>query len=229
MIATPDSQIPETVEQLAANQSLKQRQTVFLHTSGALSSAVLLDLKSANAQIGSLHPLVSVSDQKTGAKKFANAYFCVEGDDAAVARAETIVAVLNGRSFTIPTQNKVLYHAAAVLSAGHLIALFDLAAETLSDCGIERAQANQILLPLVSSAVENLTAQTPAQALTGTFARADVETMKKHLASLRGKAADEIYRELGKRSIELARAQGADSARLKEMNDLIEDLPKPES
>jgi len=95
--------------------------------------------------------------------------------------------------------------------------LFDLASQTLADCGLDLAEARKILMPLVVSTLENLKHQTPAAALTGTFARADTTTMQKHLAALRGKKALEIYVKLGFRSLELAAEQGANAEKLAEM------------
>ncbi|HEX9926989.1 MAG TPA: Rossmann-like and DUF2520 domain-containing protein [Pyrinomonadaceae bacterium] len=217
-ITTPDPEIEPTAARLAANRNFNS-ETIFLHTSGSLSSAVLSRLKNVGANTGSLHPLVSVSDPGAGAERFAGAFFCVEGDATAVAAAKQIVADLGGESFEINPEFKTLYHAAALMTAGHLIALFDVAAETLSRCGVEESEARRILLPLAQSAVGNLGRQTPAEALTGTFARADAETMQRHLESLcEHETALRIYVELGKRSIELAREQGADDEKLEEMH-----------
>jgi predicted short-subunit dehydrogenase-like oxidoreductase (DUF2520 family) len=220
-ITTPDPEIEPTAARLASNHNFNS-QTIFLHTSGSLSSAVLNRLKETGASTGSLHPLVSVSDPVAGAERFRSAFFCVEGDASAVAAAKQIIADLGGESFEINPEFKTLYHAAAVMTAGHLVALFDVAAETLSHCGVEETQARRILLPLARSAVENLSGQTPAAALTGTFARADVETMRRHLESLRvNETALRVYAELGKRSIELAREQGAEAAKLEEMAEIL--------
>jgi predicted short-subunit dehydrogenase-like oxidoreductase (DUF2520 family) len=216
LITTPDPEIKGVAEILAKLQTLN-KQTVFLHTSGSLSSDVLHDLREKGGKIGSLHPLVSVSNAVLGAENFKGAYFCIEGDAEAVEIAEKIASDLAGNSFTIPTAQKPLYHAAAVMSAGHLVALFDLASETLADCGIEKHLARAMLLPLVSSTVENLKKQTPAAALTGTFARADLETMRKHLTALKGKNAARVYIELGKKSLQLAAEQAVDKERLTAM------------
>ena len=216
-ITTPDPEIEPTAMRLAANRNFNS-ETIFLHTSGSLSSAVLSRLKNVGANTGSLHPLVSVSDSGAGAERFAGAFFCVEGERRAVAAAKQIAADLGGESFEINPEFKTLYHAAALMTAGHLVALFDVAAETLSRCGVEESEARRILLPLAQSAVENLGRQTPAAALTGTFARADAETMQRHLESLTtNEAALRVYVELGKRSIELASEQGADDEKLEEM------------
>ena len=94
------------------------------------------------------------------------------------------------------------------MSAGNVVALFDVALEMLVQCGLTRHEAQSVLLPLIASTVRNLETKEPVDALTGTFARGDVETVKLHLASLKGrKLADalELYRLLGKRSLELSK------------------------
>ena len=225
-ITTVDSAIAATAARLAELPQFAKRDTIFLHTSGALSSEILAVLRDGNGKIGSLHPLVSVSDSMIGADKFANAYFCIEGESEAVAVARKIVTDLGGNGFSIAAEHKPLYHAAAVTSAGHTVALFDAAAAMLENCGLANDQARRILLPLLHSAVENLSKQTPSAALTGTFARADVDTLQKHLAAI--KALDDanllaIYLELGKRSLKLAREQGADTAKIEQMLLMVND------
>jgi predicted short-subunit dehydrogenase-like oxidoreductase (DUF2520 family) len=77
--------------------------------------------------------------------------------------------------------------------------------------------AKEILLPLVSSTVSNLNQQTTAEALTGTFARADTDTFTRHIASLNQYGTDElleIYLLLGERSLELAARQGVSAERI---------------
>ncbi len=217
-IVTPDPEIRLTAERLATLTNFDSN-TIFLHTSGSLSSEILQNLREAGAKTGSLHPLVAVSDSQSGAEKFAGAFFCIEGEPEAVEIAKKIVADLGGNAFSIATEYKALYHAAAVMAAGHLVALFDAASEALSNCGIEKTNAEKILLPLIHSAIENLSAQTPEKALTGTFARADIETMERHLAALQKQNPDIllIYGLLGLRSIKLAAARGVDQSKLAEM------------
>ena len=75
-------------------------------------------------------------------------------------------------------ESKALYHAAALTAAGHLTALIDLAMEMLVSCGLNRRAAQEVLMPLVESAVNNLKASPPEKALTGTFARGDLATVQ---------------------------------------------------
>ncbi|MGI8469452.1 MAG: Rossmann-like and DUF2520 domain-containing protein [Pyrinomonadaceae bacterium] len=220
-ITTPDAEIRMIAEKLT--NTLKHKPFVF-HTSGALSSEVLQSLKNIGCPTGSIHPLVSVSDSVNGAENFKNVFFCVEGLSSAVALAEKIVARLEGKSFSIPTEFKTLYHASAVMASGHLVALFSVAVEMLAACGLSETEAQKILFPLLSSTIKNLSAQTPAKALTGTFARGDAETLRRHLETLRENASAqtlEIYRQLGLRSLHLAERQGANAEKLAEMMNLM--------
>jgi predicted short-subunit dehydrogenase-like oxidoreductase (DUF2520 family) len=221
LITTQDSEIKTVADKLA--KTLKSRPQVF-HTSGSLSSEILKNLKAVGCQIGSIHPLVSISDARLGAERFAAAYFCVEGDETAVKTAGEIVEQLGGKSFSIAAKYKALYHASAVTACGHLVALVDAAIEMLTKCGLPEKDARKILLPLIKSTVENLEKQTPPEALTGTFARADVETLGKHLNILRENVSPEaleIYLHLGERSLDLAESQGANKENLKKMSGQI--------
>ncbi len=220
-ITTQDFEIENAANQLA--EKLENQPFVF-HTSGSLSSDVLHVLKDAGCKIGSIHPLVSISDAILGAERFETAYFCIEGDAESIEVAEKIVADLRGKSFRVATEYKTLYHASAVMASGHLVALVDTAIELLSKCGLNDANAQEVFLPLIKSTVENLQTQTMSEALTGTFARADVKTFENHLEILRENVSTEaleIYLQLGMRSAHLAERQGANRGKLAEIIEKI--------
>jgi predicted short-subunit dehydrogenase-like oxidoreductase (DUF2520 family) len=231
LITTPDDNIAPVAKQLAAifkpkpvrsrdHKSGPAARRAVLHTSGALASDILEPLRSAGFAVGSLHPLVSISESRSGAESFTQAFFSVEGDPAAVRAGRLIVRSLGGESFTIDSSRKALYHAAAVIASPHMTALLDIAVEMLVLCGLSTTRARRILLPLVQSTLANLTTQDPARALTGTFKRGDVSTVQKHLAAL-GAAnlpqALAAYIVLGQRSISLAKRRSANPAGLDEI------------
>jgi predicted short-subunit dehydrogenase-like oxidoreductase (DUF2520 family) len=221
LITTQDFEIENAAKRLA--EKLDYQPFVF-HTSGSLSSDVLRVLKDAGCKIGSIHPLVSISDAIMGAKRFEDVYFCVEGDEESLEIAEKIVSDLKGKSFRIASEFKPLYHAAAVTASGHLNALVDVAIEMLSKCGLNDVEAREIFLPLIKSTVENLRTQTTAEALTGTFARADVKTFENHLKILRENVSEEaleVYLQLGMRSSHLAERQGANREKIAEILEKI--------
>lgn len=213
-ITTQDSHIVAAAGALA--KKVMSSPIVF-HTSGSYSSSILDELKKAGSRTGSVHPLVSISKPELGPDRFRNAFFCVEGDPAAVEMGKQIVADLGGRPFSIDTKFKTLYHASAVTACGHLVALFDAAVEMMTKCGLSADESKNILMPLVTSTVQNLNEQSTAAALTGTFARADIETFTRHLTALNENVSDdllEIYLLLGERSLELATKQGVNQERI---------------
>ena len=72
LITTPDPEIREAAARIAKRL---REDSIVLHTSGSLSSDILADLRSNGASVGSLHPLVSISDPVLGSEKFSGAFF----------------------------------------------------------------------------------------------------------------------------------------------------------
>lgn len=226
LISTPDDALEPVVSQLAAllKPSRPANRKVAVHTSGALTSEVLKSLRAAGFAVASLHPLISIADADSKKEIFQGSYFCIEGDREAVRAASTMVKHLGGLSFTIDAKAKALYHAAAVMSSGHVTALFDLAVETLRRCGLSSRRARAVLLPLLASTAANLESKDSAHALTGPFARGDAKTAAKHLAALKSAGADEAlaaYIILGRRSLKLAKTLPGHPQALAQMSRLL--------
>ena len=200
LITVPDDQIPKVAMELSEINA--DRKVTVLHTSGALSSDVLAPLRAKGWHTGSIHPLLSVSAARDTALQ--GAFWSVEGDPQALRVGKEIVRELGGKSFSIRSEDKPLYHAAAVMVSGNVTALFDIALEMLGECGLDRKTARTILLPLIASTVRNLETKTPEESLTGTFSRGDVATVKRHLAVMKNREVRQLYRILGERSLQLA-------------------------
>jgi predicted short-subunit dehydrogenase-like oxidoreductase (DUF2520 family) len=225
LLTTPDDEIAEVAANLAAVQKRNHHPTI-LHTSGALSSSVLAPLQRRGSHTGSLHPLTSVSDPLDGKRSLRGAFYCVEGDRKAVVTATRIVRTLGGQSFSINSDKKPLYHAAAVMAAGHTVALFDTASEMLEHCGLKRIDAERVLLPLLRSTVANLERSGVAEALTGTFDRGEVSTVKEHLRLLQTERLHDalaIYRLLGLRSLRISPKRKKNATRFAELERWLRD------
>ena len=223
IVATPDDAIEATAQQLSRVLTNKTRATI-LHTSGALSSEILTPLTEKHFETGSIHPLVSISNSAAGADALRGAFYCLEGTRKAKAVAASLVRALGGTSFSVSSENKALYHAAAVMASPHLVSLFDLATEMLEACGLSKQKSREILAPLLASTVTNLKTANAARALTGTFARGDVATVRRHLAALSRKeltAAHEVYKLLGLHSLKLAEQRGLDARRSQQIGKLL--------
>jgi predicted short-subunit dehydrogenase-like oxidoreductase (DUF2520 family) len=219
LITTQDTEIRSVAESIAGKTS-----AVILHTSGSLSSDVLESLRLSGCEIGSLHPLVSISDPETGAEMFSGAYFCIEGDPKAKNGAEQIARELGGKTLSIPTASKPLYHAAAVMCSGHLVALIDAARSVLERSGVDSADSAAVLEPLISSTIDNLRSQTADEALTGPFARLDRPAFRRHLDALSALADEnvlDIYLDLALRSLDIMRRSHREPAEVADFREEV--------
>lgn len=219
-IATPDQDISGTAALLAGK--LRKGSCVF-HLSGVLSSNSLAQIADTN-QTGSFHPLVSTSDPIAGSGKFAGAYFCIEGSALAGQKAIRIAEALRGHPFFVRTDRKELYHAAAVMASGNFVALVDIAISMLQNCGLEGADADEVLLPLIKSTFENIELGGAKRALTGPFARLDADAFEAHLLSFDGNVSANvrrIYLDLAERSLELAGHEGESAERAAKLRQRI--------
>ena len=181
LIATSDDQVAKVAKSLAEAEG-KWRGKVVLHTSGALDSSVLVQLKRRGASVGSMHP---IHPFPSPVKKFpVGVIFGVEGTPTAVRRAEALVRALRGKAVRVRSKDKALYHASAVMVAGHLMTLVDLGVRAMSRSGVPAKQARAALLPLVFSTVGNYSKK-GSKTWTGPFERGDVETVRRHLQAIK--------------------------------------------
>jgi predicted short-subunit dehydrogenase-like oxidoreductase (DUF2520 family) len=221
IIATGDPQISVVAHEL--ERSLLGKPTI-LHTSGSLSSSILRGLAGIGCSIGSIHPLISVSTFSAGDEVFQGSYFCVEGDETGYSAGVDIATALGGLPFSVDPDKKPLYHAAAVMACGHLTALIDIANAMMERCGIDGQDSKTILLPLIESTISNIESRGTSAALTGNFARADAETVARHIDAMRHKTDSEtleIYRLLGEISLRIAKRNGVDPDRIYEVRKLL--------
>jgi len=221
IITTDDDSIAEVSRSLVE----KVRGTPdVLHTSGSLDSTVLYQLRDVGCSIASMHPLVSVTEE-SGASVFSGAFFCIEGDQKAAETANEVAINLGGNPVTISSEKKALYHAAAVTSAGHIVALIDIASKMLNKAGIDEEATLKILKPLVSSVVESVFANGIDKSLTGTYSRGDVKTSTRHLMALdeiHDPRSREIFINLALHSIQIARRNGIDELKAAEIETILD-------
>jgi predicted short-subunit dehydrogenase-like oxidoreductase (DUF2520 family) len=217
LIAVPDDAIADAVAELAAVHL--PRAVPVLHASGSQSIDVLAPLAAQGHSVGGMHALAAIADPVEGADRLRGATFGVEGDGAARALAERLVAACGGRVLSIRPGGKALYHAAAVFASNYAVALLSVAERLMVEAGIPAEDAQPALTALAAGAVENVAARGPAEALTGPVARGDAATVARHLARLSGADRD-VYCLLGREALKLAESRGlapAAAARLREL------------
>jgi predicted short-subunit dehydrogenase-like oxidoreductase (DUF2520 family) len=222
LITTPDDKIKDAVE-LVLNTAPKAGRKVALHTSGALASDALGLLPAHGFSIGSCHPLQAFESPARAIIHARASYFCIEGEARAVRAARRLVRQIGARYFEISTEMKSLYHAAAVMASGGVVALVSISLEMLARCGLTEAESKKVLLPLVEGTIANVRAIGPARALTGPVRRGDRGTVERNMKALAGIDSTwlELYRLLAARSMTLAEEAGLDERSLAQLRGLL--------
>jgi predicted short-subunit dehydrogenase-like oxidoreductase (DUF2520 family) len=182
LIATPDDEIANVAQELARIAEEELRGKVVLHTSGAMDSSLLEAARKRGAKVGSLHPLQSFSG--VAVPSLEGRIFTVEGETQAVRVARRIARALGGSPVRIAGSKKVMYHAAAAMAAGHVLAVEEAATRLLVSLGMKRSEAVRGLLPLTRQVLENFERLGPRAAWTGPLSRGDYKIVRAHLDSL---------------------------------------------
>jgi len=204
-ITTPDDVIASVVTEIQWHKG----QSV-VHCSGALSTDILEPAKKLGAQVGTFHPLQTFASVKQAIENIPGSTFTVEAEEPLLSMLKDIATALDGRWIELKADDKVAYHAAAVIVCNYLVTLIKLATDLWQSFGIPPHQATQALMPLIRGTIHNIETVGIPQCLTGPIARGDTGTIKKHLAVLQKVAPALIstYQELGRQTIPIALAKG---------------------
>lgn len=182
LIATPDDEIAHAAQELSRVGETQLAGSVVLHTSGAMDSEVLEPVRKRGAKVGSLHPLQSFSG--VAVPLLEGRIFTIEGETQAVRVARRIARALGGSPVRIAGSKKLLYHTAAAMAAGHVLAVEEAATQLLVSLGMKRSEAVRGLLPLTRQVLENFERLGPRAAWTGPLSRGDYKIVRAHLNAL---------------------------------------------
>ncbi len=205
-ITTSDGAIEDVCNKVASEGGFNKGHIVF-HMSGALSSEILNSARKAEAKIGSIHPLQSLADVDEAVKNFPNSYFCIEGDEEAIAVAKEIVSALGGKEITIGVEKKPLYHAGASVVSNFLVATIRFGLELFEAAGIKREDSLKALMPLIKGTINNIENLGITKALTGPISRGDAGIIEDHLKALKGEDVS-LYTALGRYTVRVAIEKG---------------------
>ncbi|MEM7254457.1 MAG: Rossmann-like and DUF2520 domain-containing protein [Pseudomonadota bacterium] len=208
LIATPDAMIVDRLKDLLVPRLVETDSVVF-HCSGAKSAEVLADARDAGALIGSMHPTKSFADPKRAVATFRGTHCAFDGDLGAYSRLSALFQAMGARVFSLHSEHKSQYHAAAVMVSNYITTLVDCALELYQRAGVERELAEQLIAPILSEAGDMAVRLGCDSALTGPISRGDVETVDAHLRAVSDNTEIlDIYRSLGERTLAIAARQG---------------------
>jgi predicted short-subunit dehydrogenase-like oxidoreductase (DUF2520 family) len=210
ILAVRDDAISEVAAKLCAT-GLITRHHVMIHCSGVMPAEVAFaDVRERLGGVATLHPLRAIPDGRAAMRNLGGTVFGVEGDERGRREALALVKALGGRPLELSAEQMAAYHAAAAIASNYLVALLDVAAAVMRGAGVGRDEAVAALIPLTSGTLDNVRERGLEGALTGPILRADRDTVARHLAVLDRLPGEvgALYRELGRRTLEIARRQG---------------------
>jgi predicted short-subunit dehydrogenase-like oxidoreductase (DUF2520 family) len=171
-----------------------------LHSSGALASDELAVLRRRGAAVASVHPFMTFVPGSR--PSLAGVSFAIEGDSAAVTMARSIVKNLGGIACAIRKEDKAAYHAWGTFASPLLTALLATTEQMAAAAGIQRKAAKKRMLPIIRQTVANYAAFEAARAFSGPLIRGDIETVKRHLRTLRSvPVAQDVYLSLAQAAL----------------------------
>ena len=200
-ITVPDDSISDVVSAMALAWKDNLKGRVVFHMSGLHTSDILEPLNKLGAETASFHPLQSIMHPDSARKALKGSVFTVEGTPKAIITAGRIADKLGGKILKIAKEDKVIYHAAAVIASNYITSLVTVAEDLMSDIGLKRGH----MLPLIKGTLANIENHGRA-ALTGPIRRGDWATVEKHIKALSEKYPDitGLYLALGKYTSRIA-------------------------
>ena len=203
-LTVSDQAIAPVVRELQMQASLQGK--LLCHTSGALSSGIFTG---TGAYGYSIHPLYAISNRETSYQTLDRAFFTVEGDPKYLDTWIRLLQDCGLRCKQISAEEKVRYHASAVMASNLVCGLYAMAAEELTACGFTEEEAEQALAGLFLDNASGIAAKGPVLQLTGPAERGDAETVAKHLDVLTGENR-ETYISLSRQVLRVAERKNPD-------------------
>jgi predicted short-subunit dehydrogenase-like oxidoreductase (DUF2520 family) len=225
-ITTPDSVIGGVVTAV----DWRPDQGV-VHCCGTASIELLQPAAHQGAVTGAFHPFqtfAGLDDPQEAVSRLAGVTFAVDAQGWLSNFLCHLARELGGRALSIRPQDRPLYHAAAVLSCGYLVALLQAAVALWEETGVSRQEAIEAIYPLSRVTLENVAKCGIEASITGPVVRGDVATTQSHLEALSQRLPGllPLYRALTEASFPLAVGRGVSPAQLAAMRGLLDHYPR---
>ena len=207
-ITTPDS----AISSVAASVRWRAGQEV-AHCCGASGRELLESAADQGAETGAFHPFqtfAGIAGPDQAVDRLTGVTFAVSAGANLEDFLTALAKDLGGRAVTVEDGSRPLYHAAAILSCGYLVTLLQTALRTLEESGFTREEAQEAVLSISRSTLDNVEMLGPAASVTGPLVRGDVITVGKHLEALQrsNPPVAALYGGLTELSLPIARQRG---------------------
>jgi len=198
-LAVPDAAIARVASELVPR--VKRGQVIF-HLNGSIDLSPLAPLAAVGALPGSLHPYCSVASSDSPLRGCSCA---IDGSPKARAALRRLANAVGLRPLSSPPHDRVRYHLSAVLTVAAAGVAAASSGRLLAAAGVKAPEARRALAAILRSVAFNLDQNAPGAALTGPFARGDLDRIRLQLAALATDPdAAALYRVIGRLSAHLA-------------------------
>jgi len=167
-----------------ASRATPATSSIAFHCSGALGADQLAPLAALGWHTASVHPILSFATAEAACTQFAGTPCALEGAQAARALLQDAFTAIGAQCFEVRSQDKLLYHAAAVFATNFLPVLQSVAEDAWRATGVPEALLPHLRTSLLHNAVANITRLGPQGALTGPAARGDTAAIARQAAAV---------------------------------------------
>lgn len=235
ILAVRDDAVSQAAEYITSHGAAGAS-SVVLHCAGSRPPSQVLASSIGKVRgIGLLHPLRSFvhrdkSDDSDGSgphseQELRGTVMAIAGDGAGMLAGQELCAALGGTPLLLSEDRLPIYHAAAVMAAGHVATLLDVASQLLARVGLPRQVGQRALTDLTQSVLRNIEEVGLPQALTGPIARGDAMTVAAHLDAISRVSCQvaDVYRIIAESSLDVAYRKGAaDDSTLAAVGDVLQ-------
>jgi predicted short-subunit dehydrogenase-like oxidoreductase (DUF2520 family) len=188
------------------------RGRIVVHSSGALSAAVLAPAARAGASTASVHPLMTFPTRDP--VPLSGVFFAVEADAAAHRKLYGLIRKLKGQPFTITSSGKAFYHAMGMLSSPLLVSLMAAAEECAARSGLSPREGRRLIEPIATATLRNVFSRGLPKSFSGPIARGDAEAIHLHLQAMaEHPILANLYRSLALYSLEVLPVRNGNAIR----------------
>ncbi len=199
ILTVPDTQISIAATEIAnafKDRNVAVQPPVAFHCRGFFAADQMASLGDLGWRLASVHPVLTFTDPLIAIRQFEGTFCGVEGE--ALEIVEPFLKEMGALPFRINSEQKSLYHAAAVISNNFTVVLQAIAREAWSAAGVPEDIATQLNANLLQATYENVAAHGPLGALTGPASRGDTVVVKQQTQDVTRwhPAAGAVYKEL---------------------------------
>ena len=214
-LTVPDNEIEHVVQKLSNASDLSGK--AFVHTSGSIGVEAMHSLFNQGALVGSLHPIFPFADIQSSIENLPGAVFAIETDNHLLHDwLEELVAVLKGKTLSVPVGRKAYYHAALAISSNYTVTLYAIAQHMLGQLNANPENIMQALNVLLRATTNNIEILGIPDALTGPLSRGDTRTIRAHLEAIEDPVLRDVYCGLATLTYPILDQRGIDITQIEE-------------